>query len=62
MINGFEDNILRVQPDILPKGAAKISEVWIDSKPWDKFNPQEFTVELPKLDHRPKIKVRIMPC
>lgn len=62
MINGFEDNILRVQPDILPRGAAKISEVWIDSEPWDKFDPNEFTVELPKLDHRPKIKVRIIPC
>lgn len=62
MIGGFEDNILRVQPDILPKGAAKISEVWIDSKQWDKFNAEEFTVELPKLDYRPKVKVRIVPC
>lgn len=60
-VNGFPDNILRVQPDILPKGAAKISEVWIDSKPWDKFDAEEFTVELPNLNYRPKIKVRITP-
>jgi len=62
MIGGFEDGILRVQPDILPKNAAKISEVWIDSQPWGKFNAEDFTIELPKLEHRPKIKVRITPC
>lgn len=61
LLNGFADNILRVEPDILPKGVAKISEVWIDSEPWFNFSPDGFTVELPKLDHRPKIKVRIIP-
>jgi hypothetical protein len=61
LVGGFEDNILRVQPDILPAGAAQISEVWIDGEPWDKFDAKNFTVELPKLEHRPKIKVRIIP-
>ncbi len=59
--NGFADGVLRVQPDILPKGSCYISEVWIDNKPWNNFNPDEFTVQLPNLNYRPKIKVRIMP-
>lgn len=59
--NGFADGVLRVQPDILPKGSCYISEVWVDNKPWKKFNSDEFTVQLPNLNYRPKIKVRIMP-
>lgn len=59
--NGFPDGILRVQPDILPAGAAYISEVWVDGKPWTEFDADNYTVKLPKVDHRPKIKVRISP-
>ena len=58
---GFPDGILRVQPDILPKGAAKISEVWVDGKPWKNFDAEKMTVELPNLNYRPKVKVRIVP-
>ena len=61
LVNGFSDRILRVEPDILPKGTAKISEVWIDNEPWDKFDAEGFTVQLPEFKHRPKIKVRIVP-
>lgn len=63
MVNGFsEDNLLHVQPDILPKGSCKIESVWIDEQPWNYFDAENFTVKLPELDHRPKIKVRIIPC
>ena len=58
---GFPDGILRVQPDILPKGVAKISEVWVDGKPWKNFDAEKMTVELPNLNYRPKVKVRIVP-
>lgn len=62
MVGGFdEDNTLHVQPDILPKGSCKIESVWIDEKPWSYFDAENFTVKLPSLDHRPKIKVRIVP-
>ena len=57
----FEDGLLRVQPDILPAGTARISEVTIDGKPWTRFNADALTVELPPLDHRPKIKVTLTP-
>lgn len=61
MVNSFPDNILRVQPDILPPGSIKIDGVWIDNKAWNKFDPDKLTVELPNLNHRPKIKVTLAP-
>ncbi|MFC1575235.1 AGE family epimerase/isomerase [Gemmatimonadota bacterium] len=59
--NGFSDNILRVQPDILPPGSVKIESVTIDNKEWTKFDADKLTVELPNLTHRAKIKVRVIP-
>ncbi|MBN2120332.1 MAG: AGE family epimerase/isomerase [Candidatus Omnitrophica bacterium] len=59
--NGFANTVLRVQPDILPNGSVKISEVWIDGNPWKNFDPKNLTVELPNVNYRPKIKVRLMP-
>jgi hypothetical protein len=61
MVNGFAGNVLRVEPDILPPGSVKISEVWVDNHIWQKFDAEKLTVELPKVDHRPKIKVRLIP-
>lgn len=59
--NGFKDNILRVEPDMLPKGSIKITEVWVDGKPYNDFDAENLTVKIPKTDHRPKIQVRITP-
>ncbi len=59
--NGFPDGILRVEPDILPKGSVRISEVKIDNKPWKKFDADAMTVTLPNLMYRPKIKVTLVP-
>jgi mannose/cellobiose epimerase-like protein (N-acyl-D-glucosamine 2-epimerase family) len=61
LVGGFPDGILRVQPDILPPNSVKIAEVWVDNKPWKNFNADDFTVELPNLNYRPKIKVRLNP-
>ncbi|MFH1339315.1 MAG: AGE family epimerase/isomerase [Candidatus Omnitrophota bacterium] len=58
---GFPGDILRVQPDILPPGSVRISEVWVDNNPWKNFDAQKLTVELPNLNYRPKIKVRLVP-
>lgn len=55
-------NLLHVQPDILPKGSSKIESVWIDDQLWNYFDAENFTVKLLELDHRLKIKVRIIPC
>lgn len=58
--HAFTNDVLRVEPDILPKGSVRIDQVWIDGNPWKKFNADELTVELPNLDYRPKIKVRLV--
>ena len=60
-VNGFKDNILRVQPDILPMGSVKLTQVWIDGKEWTKFDADKLTVQLPAVDYRPKVKVIITP-
>ena len=60
-VNGFKDNILRVQPDILPVGSMKLTQVWIDGKEWTKFDADKLTVQLPAVDYRPKVKVVITP-
>ena len=61
LVNGFPNNILRVQPDILPPGSVRISEVWMDDTPWENFDADHLTVALPDLNHRPKIRVRLVP-
>ena len=58
---GFKDNILRVSPDILPKGSIKIGEVTIDGEPYHAFHADALTVTLPEVDHDIKVKVRIVP-
>ena len=58
--HGFGD-VLRVEPDILPKGSVRIDQVWIDGNPWKKFDAEALTVELPNVNYRPKIKVRLVP-
>ena len=60
--SGFTDGILRIAPDILPEGAVKITEVSVDNKPWNNYNADALTVELPNLNYRPKIRVRIEPA
>lgn len=60
-VNAFSDNLLRVQPDILPQGSIRISEVWVDGREWKSFDADKLTVSLPNVDHRPKIKVRVIP-
>ena len=57
----FADGKLRVEPDILPKGSIKISEVYIDGKSWEHFDADALTVTLPSVNYRPKIKVVVVP-
>ena len=58
---GFKENILRVSPDILPKGSVKLTAVEIDGKPYDNFNADELYVKLPVSDKDLKVKVTITP-
>ena len=46
-VGGFKDNILRIQPDILPAGSVRIESVWINGEPYRDFDPVAMTVKLP---------------
>ena len=43
----FPDNILRVQPDILPSGSVRLQAVWINDERWTDFDSAAMTVKLP---------------
>lgn len=58
---GFEDNILRVQPDILPPGSVRISEVWINGQQHSDFDAEALEVKLPSIQERVKVRVRLVP-
>lgn len=62
MPGGFKDGILRVSPDILPPGRIKISACEVDGRPYRKYDAEGLTVQLPKVTHRPKIKVTLSPA
>ncbi|ELS00057.1 hypothetical protein [Gloeocapsa sp. PCC 73106] len=57
----WEYNILRVAPDILPRGSIKLSEVWINGQPYTDFNPEALTVNLPTDLPEMKVRCRITP-
>ena len=58
---GFADGILRVQPDILPKGSIRIGEVWIDGHSYTDFDAEGLTVKLPEGHGDIRVRVRIVP-
>jgi anti-anti-sigma factor len=58
---GFENNILRVQPDILPPDSVHIGQVWINGQPHYDFDPNKLTVKLPLSQESLKVRVRIIP-
>jgi anti-anti-sigma factor len=58
---GFPDGILRVAPDLLPKGSIKIESVTIDGKDYTDYDADKLTVKIPKNYNGEKIKVRIAP-
>jgi len=57
----FKDNILRVAPDMLPKGSIKIESVTVDGKEYSDFDAANLTVTIPQADDQVKIVVRIAP-
>ena len=58
----FKDNILHVEPDILPPGSICIESVEIDGEPYADFDSANLTVKLPVTDKRVKVKVRVVPA
>ncbi|MCB9959410.1 MAG: AGE family epimerase/isomerase [Rhodospirillaceae bacterium] len=58
---GFKDGLLRVQPDILPVGAVRITDVWIDGVVYADFDADALTVRLPQGHGDIKVRVRLTP-
>jgi mannose/cellobiose epimerase-like protein (N-acyl-D-glucosamine 2-epimerase family) len=60
-VGGFADNVIRVQPDIMPPGRVKIDSVTIDGKSHSGFDATGLTVTLPSNRGRSNVKVRLVP-
>lgn len=54
-------DVLRVAPDLLPKGSIRISEVAADGRNWTDYDPDALTVHVPPTGDRVKFKVTIEP-
>jgi hypothetical protein len=57
----FKNNLLRVQPDILPPGSIRIGEVWADGEPYSSFDANALTVKLPDSKEVVTYRVRVVP-
>lgn len=61
MPNAFENNILRVAPDILPQNSVFIEECLIDNEPYTNFDADKLEITLPETNKQIKVKVKISP-
>jgi len=59
---GCVDGLLRVQPDILPEGSVRISDVWIDGQAYDAYDSEALTVTLPEGHGDIRVRVRLTPA
>lgn len=57
----FKENILRVQPDILPPNSVRLEACEIDGEAYFNFNPDALTVKLPDTKESVRVKVTIAP-
>jgi anti-anti-sigma factor len=58
---GFKDNVLRVAPDILPKGAIMIESVTVNGQDYADFDADALTVKIPDSKEPVQIVVRVAP-
>lgn len=59
---GLPGRVLRVSPDILPKGSIKIASCTVDGRAYSNFDAAALTVTLPDVGHRVKVKVTVQPA
>lgn len=59
--DGFTRRILRVAPDILPKGSIRLTAVEIDGRPYSNFDPEELSIQLPDSRQDLRVKATITP-
>jgi mannose/cellobiose epimerase-like protein (N-acyl-D-glucosamine 2-epimerase family)/anti-anti-sigma regulatory factor len=54
----LKDNILYVQPDILPPGSVRLEAVWVNGSPYNDFDAEAMTVKLPERHLEPQLVQR----
>lgn len=59
--DGFKDRILRVSPDILPRGSVRLTSVEVDGKAYGDYDADALTVRLPDSQVSLKVRVTITP-
>ncbi|MFF4573045.1 AGE family epimerase/isomerase [Streptomyces sp. NPDC001410] len=57
----IEGRVLRVAPDLLPRGSVRIESVEIEGEPHTGFDAEGLLVHLPETSGRVKVKVRLAP-
>ncbi|XVS60763.1 AGE family epimerase/isomerase [Actinosynnema sp. CA-299493] len=60
--DGFKDRVLRVAPDALPPGSARLEWVEVDGRPYADFDPVAMTVNLPDSDHDLTVRAHLAPA
>lgn len=55
------DRTLRVSPDLLPPGRVRLERVEVDGKPYEVFDPDALTVELPASADSLTVQVQLVP-
>ncbi|MFF4418733.1 AGE family epimerase/isomerase [Streptosporangium sp. NPDC001559] len=58
---GYPGGLLRVAPDLLPRGRVLLDEVSIDGRSWPEFDPEGMTVTLPDSGEPMTVQVRLTP-
>lgn len=59
--DGFGGRVLRVAPDILPKGRVRLTAVEIDGRSYSRFNQETMMVMLPESKSDLRVKVTLTP-
>jgi hypothetical protein len=52
---------LRVAPDLLPPGRIRLEEVEVDGKPYEVFDAQSLTIQLPESSERLTVRALVVP-
>ncbi|ARQ70595.1 AGE family epimerase/isomerase [Streptomyces marincola] len=57
----YPGGLLRVAPDVLPRGRVELAEVRVDGAIWDDFDAEAMTVRLPRSEHRLSVRATLRP-
>jgi mannose/cellobiose epimerase-like protein (N-acyl-D-glucosamine 2-epimerase family) len=52
----FPDGVLRVAPDVLPRGRVRLAEVSVDGRPYHDFDPQTMAIRVPAGNRRHTVR------